>query len=187
MSQTATDNAWDSQTLANPHTLADKNHRVEQMFSDIAAGYDRANHWLSFNLDHGWRRKAAELAGPNPGESLLDICCGTGDLALAIWERQKSLEQVVGVDFCEAMLAEASRKTAQERYKELNVQWLKADAQRIPLPGASFDIVSCAFGIRNLQDPKAGLAEAFRLLKPGGRIVILEFSRPEGIIFGQLI
>lgn len=147
------------------------------MFTAIAGSYDLLNHLLSFNLDRLWRRRAAQLAHLKPGQRALDLCCGTGDLAFAFDHAQGDLTEITGVDFAPTMLTRATAKA--RRHHNTNIyKWLCADVQSLPLPSQHFDAAGCAFGIRNLQDPGATFREIFRVLKPGGRVVILEFSLP---------
>jgi demethylmenaquinone methyltransferase/2-methoxy-6-polyprenyl-1,4-benzoquinol methylase len=150
--------------------------RVREMFSGIAARYDLLNHLLSGNTDQRWRRLVARklqasLAGQNA--SALDVACGTGDLSLAIAERTKA--RVVGTDFCRPMLAIAARKAAAQQQA---IPFVEGDALRLPFADRSFEAVSIAFGLRNLASVEGGLKELWRVLKPGGRAAVLEFSSP---------
>lgn len=150
---------------------ADHPDEIRRMFARIARRYDLNNRLHSLWLDQRWRRRAvgaAELAG---GERVLDVACGTGDLAGLF--RRAGAGAVVGVDFCEEMLAVARR-----RLRGRGIEWLLADATALPVPDASFDVVSIAFGLRNIADRSAALAEFARVLRPGGRLVVLEFDRP---------
>ena len=156
------------------------------MFSAIADTYDLLNHLLSLNLDRRWRRQAAKLAQMQPGQKALDLCCGTGDLAFTFARLYPALQVVVGVDFSEAMLVIAKHKSKillsrndVDRCNIPNIRWLCSDAACLPVADRRFDCVSCAFGIRNLQNLSPGLQESFRVLKPGGRLVILEFAMPK--------
>ncbi|MCF7957415.1 MAG: bifunctional demethylmenaquinone methyltransferase/2-methoxy-6-polyprenyl-1,4-benzoquinol methylase UbiE [Phycisphaerae bacterium] len=180
------DNNWSRKDLINPHQLTDKHHRVQAMFAQIAGTYDILNHLLSFNMDKRWRRRAVELVNIRPGQRVLDICCGTGDLALEFFRQEPQLESIVGLDFVKEMCQLAQGKSdlimANNRHKCFEIKWLCGDAQKLPFHDSQFDHVSCAFGIRNLQEPLQGISEAYRVLKPGGRIVILEFSMPENIM-----
>ncbi len=176
---------WNRENLKNPHGMPDKAQRVRQMFSSIAAHYDRLNHLLSLNQDRRWRKKAVQSAAAAPGQKLLDLCCGTGDLALAFAEMKPRLSQITGLDFSEPMLTLARQKQqaflAQnpgDAHNQINFQWLCADALNLPFPPASFDRVSCAFGLRNLQNLPQGLNEIYRVLQPSGKAVILEFALP---------
>jgi demethylmenaquinone methyltransferase/2-methoxy-6-polyprenyl-1,4-benzoquinol methylase len=158
---------------------------VRRMFDAIAPRYDLLNRLLSARSDVRWRRRAvaAALAGcARPGEvDVLDVCCGTGDLALS-FARDPRVRAVTGFDFSSRMVAVGRRKAGTARGPRLAV----ADAVRLPLRERSMDVVSIAFGLRNLVDPVAGLAEFARVLRPGGRLAILEFFRPEGSFGARL-
>lgn len=146
---------------------------VRGMFDAIAPTYDRANHLLSLSVDRYWRRCAvAEVRRtvPGPAPRILDLCCGTGDLALAL-ARGIPSATIVGADFSLPMLQLAARKGAR-------ATWLQADGLRLPFPDASFSALTAAFGFRNLSDYRAGLAEFHRVLAPGGVCAILEAARP---------
>ena len=142
---------------------------VSQMFSDIAPTYDLLNHLLSANQDVRWRRQAVSRLCPRANETILDLCCGTGDLTREIRRRQPRCE-VVGVDFAFPMLQGAAAKGLPDL--------AAADALSLPFRGPSFDAVAVAFGARNFADTRAGLREMFRVTKPGGRVLVLEFMRP---------
>ena len=141
------------------------------MFDRISPVYDAMNHAMTVGLDRRWRRLAAE-AVVGPGDAVLDACCGTGDLALAA---KRAGGKVTGVDFSERMLERA-------RAKSQTVEWVHADVTALPFEDASFDAVTVGFGIRNVPDLEAGLAELGRVLRPGGRIACLEITRPSGIL-----
>ena len=145
--------------------------RVRSMFDAIAPRYDLLNHVLSMNLDHGWRRKAAcaALAGATRAR-ILDLCCGTGDLAIEL-ARQAPEATILGGDFSLPMLGRATRKAPR-------IPFAAADALHLPYRDAMFDAVTMAFGLRNLADRPKGLRELARVLRPGGRAVILEFVPP---------
>jgi len=180
---------WNHSNLQDPHVIPDKHQRVYAMFDSISGSYDLLNHVLSLNLDRLWRRKAVEMAQVGPGESVLDICCGTGDLALAFVRNHHDLGEVIGLDFVESMLEIAIQKSKQQANDRCNCvvpKWLCGDAQKLDFNDNRFDCVSCAFGIRNLQDVSAGLFECFRVLKPGGRLVILEFAQPNHPVLSWL-
>jgi demethylmenaquinone methyltransferase/2-methoxy-6-polyprenyl-1,4-benzoquinol methylase len=168
----ATDIAWDASQLANPHAVADKARRVEQMFAAIAPTYDLNNRLHSLGRDQAWRRAAVKLAQPQPHETVLDVACGTGDLAIAF--ASTGVNRVVGVDFTENMLRIAQHK----RHHHQPLTYQAGDAMRLPIADASVDIVSIAFGIRNVSSPASALREFYRVLKPAGRLLILEFSLP---------
>jgi demethylmenaquinone methyltransferase/2-methoxy-6-polyprenyl-1,4-benzoquinol methylase len=143
------------------------------MFSGIARKYDLLNHLLSLNIDKGWRRKVrAEIADTLADEnaSVLDVACGTGDLSLEL--NRGSRARIVGTDFCRPMLAIAQEKS------DDSLPYVEADAMDLPFEDGRFDAVTIAFGLRNLPNVERGLAELFRIIKPGGKLVVLEFSSP---------
>ena len=142
---------------------------VSQMFSDIAPTYDLLNHLLSGGQDLRWRHQAVARLCPRARETILDLCCGTGDLTREIARRQPRCA-VVGADFALPMLQGARAKGLPDL--------AAADALRLPYRDASFDAVAVAFGVRNFADTRAGLREMFRVTKPGGRVLVLEFMRP---------
>ena len=174
---------WDRENLENPHQLEDKKQRVQAMFSNVASTYDKVNHVISLNRDHSWRRRAVQLANTQSGHEIVDVCCGTGDMALAFARCQPGLKQIVGVDFVEEMLVIARQKGADfldpVGHNGLRFDWVCSDAEDIPLEDNRFDRASCVFGIRNLQHPLKGIQEMHRMLNSGGRAVILEFDVPE--------
>ena len=171
--------AWNDALLKNPHAVADKRRRVQQMFAAIAPSYDLNNRLHSLWRDQAWRRKAVRLAELRSTDKVVDVACGTGDLTIAFSEalsKLGTLPKAIGIDFTFEMLPIAGRKSA-----PLGVGapiWLNGDAQSLPLPDACCDVVSIAFGIRNVADPAAAIAEFSRILRPGGRLIILEFSLP---------
>jgi len=167
---------WDDDLLKNPHAAADKRARVQRMFAAIAPSYDLNNRLHSLWQDQRWRRKAVGLAHPRPGETVVDVACGTGDLTLAFAGRLSG-GRVIGIDFTHAMLPIARQKSA-IRNPRSAITFSCGDALALPLPAACADVVSIAFGIRNVQDPAAALREFVRILRPGGRVIILEFSLP---------
>lgn len=157
---------------------------VRGMFARVTPRYDLLNHLLSFNVDRYWRaRAAARLRGRlrQPEARVMDLCCGTGDLAAAL-ERIRG-GPVFGSDFCHPMLQTARRKF---RRRGLRSEVVEADALRLPVASGSLDVVTVAFGFRNLANYRAGLAEMRRVLKPGGVAAILEFSRPPNPLFAAL-
>jgi demethylmenaquinone methyltransferase/2-methoxy-6-polyprenyl-1,4-benzoquinol methylase len=150
--------------------------RVREMFAGIAARYDLLNHLLSGNTDQRWRRLVArglQDALAREGALALDVACGTGDLSLAI--AHETGARVIGTDFCRPMLEIASRKSAE---RAALIPFVEGDALRLPFADRSFDAVSIAFGLRNLSSVEGGLKELRRVLKPGGRCAVLEFSSP---------
>jgi demethylmenaquinone methyltransferase/2-methoxy-6-polyprenyl-1,4-benzoquinol methylase len=151
---------------------------IREMFTRIAPRYDLLNHLLSANVDRLWWRRAARTFAPiieQPGARVLDLCSGTGDMAFRL-RRQGKEARITGADFSHAMLVLASKKTSPSR----PVEWIEADALALPFPDRSFDLVTSAFGFRNLADYDAGLGEILRVLRPGGECGILEFSEPKG-------
>jgi demethylmenaquinone methyltransferase/2-methoxy-6-polyprenyl-1,4-benzoquinol methylase len=155
---------------------------VRQMFSSIAARYDVTNEVMSFGVHRLWRRAAVRHSGAKEGNRVLDCATGTGDLALAFKREVGTSGQVVGTDFCPEMLQSAPAKASEAG---LVVDFQVADALALPFPDASFDVASIAFGIRNVDDPVKCLKEMARVVKPGGRVVVLEFGQPRGL-FGAL-
>ena len=158
---------------------------VRDMFTSIAPRYDILNHVLSCNVDRLWWRRTARAFSAilvNPNARILDLCCGTGDMTFALRrEAGKSSAKILGADFSHAMLDRARLK-ARPQPEESRPDWLEADALNLPLPNAHFDLVTSAFGFRNLADYDAGLREIVRVLKPGGECGILDFSEPKGIV-----
>ncbi|WP_043434235.1 bifunctional demethylmenaquinone methyltransferase/2-methoxy-6-polyprenyl-1,4-benzoquinol methylase UbiE [Cystobacter fuscus] len=155
---------------------------VRQMFSSIATRYDVTNEVLSLGIHRLWRRKAVRLSGAKPGDAVLDCATGTGDLALAFKRQVGEAGRVMGTDFCKEMLDSAPAKAEREG---LRVEFQVADAMALPFADNSFDVASIAFGIRNVDDPVKCLSEMARVVRPGGRVVVLEFGQPTGF-FGAL-
>ncbi len=200
--------AWNDELLKDPHAVADKRRRVREMFAAIAPSYDFNNRLHSFGRDQAWRRKAVKLAELRPDDVVVDVACGTGDLSILFsvalvtgwgsprserwrWARDQPSPtgRVIGIDFTFPMLPIARRKSASEPMgadfpdddvgRQLQAtEYINGDAMALPLPDACADVVSIAFGIRNVQDPAVALKEFYRVLKPGGRLIILEFSQP---------
>ncbi len=149
---------------------------VRGMFGRIAGRYDLLNHLLSFNMDKSWRRRTIDRVAPileRPDARVLDLCCGTGDVLLGIEKRRGSV--ALGSDFCHPMLVEARKKVASPLFE--------ADALALPLADSSLDLVTIAFGFRNLANYRRGLEELLRVLKPGGVAAILEFSQPKNRVY----
>lgn len=145
------------------------------MFAGIAPRYDLLNHLLSANRDRGWRRATVEVARARPGDPVLDVCTGTGDLAIE-WARALGPgSRVVGTDFCEPMVRLGGAKIREGR---LGVRLAVADTLRLPFADGSFAAATVGFGIRNVADTRAGIAEMARVVRSGGRVVLLEFTRP---------
>jgi len=147
------------------------------MFDRIAGVYDLVNTVMTAGLHHAWRERAADRAELGPGDAALDLCCGTGDLALELRGRVGASGRVVGADFSERMLELAQEKAGERGLADVTFEW--ADAMELPYSDASFDAVTVGFGVRNLADVGAGIAEMTRVLKPGGRCVILEITQPQ--------
>jgi len=157
------------------------NLRVREMFRQVAPRYDAMNHLLSLNIDKYWRRKAVNTLQIRGGSPILDLCCGTGDLALAIEQHTAGKIDVVGSDFCHAMLAIACEKQTKIISADPHrrpVRFLEADSQKLPFPDNRFQCVTVAFGLRNIADTDGGLAEMVRVCEPGGQVLVLEFSKP---------
>jgi demethylmenaquinone methyltransferase / 2-methoxy-6-polyprenyl-1,4-benzoquinol methylase len=160
-----------------PHRDSDQfATEVRGMFDRIAGVYDLMNSAMTAGLHHQWRQRAVDRAEVGPGSDALDVCCGTGDLALELRRRIGADGRVVGCDFSEPMLELARRKSGEEG---LPVEFGWADALELPYGDEGFDAVTIGFGARNLADLGRGLAEMARVLKPGGRLVILEITRPQ--------
>ncbi len=158
---------------------------VRAMFGRVAHRYDLANHLLSFHFDKLWRARTVRRVRPileRPGARVLDICCGTGDLVLAL-ERASRGASVLGSDFCHPMLIGARDKVAQRHARS---KLFEADALNLPVAAGSLDLITVAFGFRNLANYEAGLREMRRALKPGGTAAILEFSQPPNRAFAAL-
>ena len=182
--------AWDDALLRDPHGVADKRGRVRRMFAAIAPSYDLNNRLHSLWMDQRWRKKAAKLALLKHDDFIVDVACGTGDLAYAFLNEVTGVQghwpprfqgrgwgRVIGIDFTFEMLPLANAKKRSGDWNEA-VSFINGDAQALPLPDACCDVVSIAFGIRNVADPAAAFAEFHRVLRPGGRVIVLEFSLP---------
>jgi demethylmenaquinone methyltransferase/2-methoxy-6-polyprenyl-1,4-benzoquinol methylase len=171
-----------------PTELLDKREaRIRRMFGEIAPWYDFLNHLLSLNIDKRWRTRTAKLVPPGPAEHgpILDLCTGTGDLALTYDRASGGTVPIIGADFCHEMLVRAARKVAEAGAAQ-RVRFVEADAQALPFPADTFQLVTVAFGLRNITDTDRGLAEMVRVARPGGRVAILEFSKPRHWLLGRL-
>ncbi len=153
--------------------------QVQQMFASIAPAYDRTNSVLSLGIHHIWRKKTVQVSGARTGMSVLDCATGTGDLALEFKKTVGLAGHVIGTDFCPEMMETAPSKS---EAKKLHVQFEVADAMNLPYPNHTFDISSISFGIRNVDDPSIALKEMARVVKPGGKVMILEFGQPKGFM-----
>lgn len=170
--------AWTQPLLTSPHHAPGKGNRVRRMFNGIAPRYELVNSLFSLGRDTAWRRKAVALAGTTADDRVLDVACGTGDFARAFAAARASV--VVGVDFAHEMLLRGLDRPG------ATIRWCEGDALCLPFRSSSFTVVSCAFGVRNFEDLDAGLREMHRVLRPGGRAVILEFNRPRGALTRRL-
>jgi demethylmenaquinone methyltransferase / 2-methoxy-6-polyprenyl-1,4-benzoquinol methylase len=171
------------------HDEKSVSHAVQSMFDGIAPRYDLLNHVLSANVDRIWWRRTARIFVPvlrNPDSSVLDLCCGTGDMTLALLRHRPAKgTPVVALDFSHAMLERAKEKFASPEFKSFGVITMEADALHMPLPDNSIDLITTAFGFRNLANYDAGLREIARVLRPGAQVGILDFNQPGGL-FGKI-
>ena len=165
--------------------LDKREERIRRMFDKIAPYYDLLNHLLSFNIDQHWRRRTTRIVPPVGTAPILDLCTGTGDLALAYDRAAGGKVPIVGADFSREMLVRAEAKIQRRRAGD-RIRFVEADAQILPFPDDRFQIATVAFGLRNVTDTDRCLAEMIRVTQPGGKVVILEFSKPKGSIFGKL-
>jgi len=152
---------------------------VQEIFGTVAPSYDKVNAWMSLGRHQAWRRAAVRTLDLKAGDHVLDICCGTGDFLPLLREAVGGGGRVIGLDFARPMLVQAQAKEATAL---LGV----ADALRLPVPDASLDGVTIGWGLRNISDPKAALVEFARVLKPGGKLAVLEMSRPEAPLIGPV-
>ena len=158
--------------------MVDKSQaRVQQMFREIAPKYDRMNHLLSMNTDRYWRWRTIRIVRPEGDAPILDVCTGTGDLALAYAKQTQGKTEVVATDFCPEMLEIGEQKRQAAGLPD-SLSFREADAQELPFDDDRFQIVSVAFGLRNVADTDRGLREMTRVCQPGGQVAVLEFSHP---------
>ena len=160
-----------------------KKQQVEQMFDNISHRYDFLNHFLSLSLDKWWRRKAIKELSDYQVMDLLDVATGTGDMVAAAL--RLSPRHIIGIDLSEGMLEIARRKKNLQK-EGILIEFVKGDSEALPFAVNSFDAVTVAFGVRNFEDPQRGLSEIFRVLRPGKRLVVLEFSKPDRFPMKQL-
>jgi demethylmenaquinone methyltransferase/2-methoxy-6-polyprenyl-1,4-benzoquinol methylase len=183
--------SWCEILMANPYYSDDEKRaaKVNDLFTEIAGRYDLINDVQSFGLHRWWKRRLIRAARVQPGESALDVCCGTGDLTFAL---ANSGARTTGLDFNEPML-----EIARSRLRKLSLNsegepvFMQGDAQQLPFPDDEFDVVTVGYGLRNLADWELGIREMQRVLKPGGRLLALDFGKPDnrlwrGIYFGYL-
>lgn len=162
---------------------AGKKQQVARMFDSISGKYDFLNHFLSLGIDIRWRKKAVKLLAENNPKLILDVATGTGDFAVETLKLNP--DQVIGVDISEGML-EVGRKKMKDRGYDRKIDLRLGDSENLPFEGNKFDAVIVAFGVRNFENLEKGLAEMHRVLKPGGRMVVLEFSKPRSFPFKQI-
>jgi len=164
--------------------------RIRRMFGEISGRYDFLNHFLSGGTDIYWRWRTVRRVAPIGDAPILDVCTGTGDLAIAYWKKARGRSQVVGTDFTHEMLVLARQKAAQitssASAESRTLLFLEADTLKLPFVDDKFQIVSVAFGLRNVADTIGGLREMARVCQPGGRVVVLEFSMPSNRLFGAI-
>ncbi len=151
--------------------------RVQQMFGEIAPRYDFLNHLLSLNIDRYWRWRTARIVRAESDGPILDVCTGTGDLALAFYRRTRGRVPIIAADFCSQMLEIGNAKKERAGIGDA-LTFVEADAQQLPFDDDRFQIVAVAFGLRNVADTDRGLREMTRVCRPGGRVAVLEFSLP---------
>lgn len=151
--------------------------RVQGIFSQVAHGYDRANDWMTLGLARRWRREVVRWSGARPGDRILDCATGTGDLAIAFGRELGGEAVITATDFCPAMLERAPAKAAEAG---LQIRFLEADTLQLPFDDHSFDVVSIAYGVRNVENPHRAVAEMARVCRPGGRVMILETGDNRG-------
>ncbi|MEI6214210.1 MAG: bifunctional demethylmenaquinone methyltransferase/2-methoxy-6-polyprenyl-1,4-benzoquinol methylase UbiE [Desulfuromonadales bacterium] len=165
--------------------LSDKGEKIQQMFGTIAPRYDFLNRLLSFGIDRRWRKQAVRLLKYRDGGRILDVATGTGDVALEIARTTPATVRITGADFCSEMI-ELGRIKVEETPFADRIDFKVAPCEDLPFASDTFDSITIAFGIRNVVDRKLGLAEMWRVLRPGGRLIILEFSTPRSQFFRQI-
>jgi len=160
-----------------------KKAQVAQMFDNISENYDFLNHFLSFGIDVGWRRKVVKIIGKQNPDSILDIATGTGDLAIMMTNLKPS--KIVGLDLSQGMLDVGKKKVVAKNLTDI-ITMIQGDSENLPFDDNSFDAITVAFGVRNFENLDKGLSEILRVLKPKGTLAILEFSQPESFVMKQL-
>jgi len=151
---------------------------VEATFSSVAPRYDLANHWLSGGIDFYWRKCLVDLAQKSQPTDILDLATGSGDVLFALRRGLGEKVRLTGLDFCEPMLEQARAKREKKQLGSEDNQFLHGDCLQLPFADESFDLITISFGLRNLADREKGLSEMQRVLRPGGRLIVLEFSQP---------
>lgn len=170
-------------------TVDKSGRRVRAMFGAIARRYDFLNHFLSAGTDVYWRWRTVHRADPDGDGPMLDVCTGTGDLAIALGKRFGDRRRIIGADFTHEMLTIAGQKAARNGLAgtaATGVTFVEADAQSLPFPDGVFSLVTVAFGLRNVSDTRQGLREMARVCRPGGEVFVLEFSQPRNKMFGAV-
>ncbi len=170
---------------SRPLYTGDKEKYVREMFAAIAPQYDRLNAILSFSQHIRWRRLAVRLARVQPGDQCLDVCSGTGDFAVDLAAVVGPTGRVIGADFCEPMIRNGLQKTAHAHGGPITM--MVANAEALPYPDARFDVATVGFGIRNVAHIEKAVGEMARVVKPGGRVVILEFNRPRPVWYKPFV
>jgi demethylmenaquinone methyltransferase/2-methoxy-6-polyprenyl-1,4-benzoquinol methylase len=172
-----------TKVLPDASSSLNKKAQVADMFNDIAGKYDFLNHFLSMGIDKGWRKKAIKEVASVAPQRILDVATGTGDLAIAAVDTRP--KEIIGVDIADQML-EVGRKKIKEKNLEHIISLRNGDSEALPFENSSFDAVTCAYGARNFENLEAGLREMNRVLRVGGKVVILEFSHPKQFPVKQL-
>lgn len=172
-------------TIVKPYKDSDlsKKAQVAQMFDNISKKYDFLNHFLSMGIDVGWRKKVVKIIGKQNPDSILDIATGTGDLAIML--ANLNVSEIVGLDLSEGMLAVGTKKVKAKHLSKV-IAMIQGDSENLPFEDNRFDAVTVSFGVRNFENLTKGLSEILRVLKPQGKLVILEFSKPESFIMKHL-
>ncbi len=160
-----------------------KKEQVARMFDNISERYDFLNHMLSLSIDKGWRKKVVKMADQGNPKNILDVATGTADLAIALTKAHP--DKITGIDISQGMLDVGEKKVANKGLSKI-ITLQQADSEDLPFEDNTFDVVTVAFGVRNFENLKKGLSEIRRVLKPGGKILVLEFSQPTGFPFKQV-